>query len=108
MATRPRPAAGPFSWRLFARRPALPLVNRRRGAAGAARVLFQSGNRSPRRFASVGLPGSPMHSSIRTNSVAVRATTPFNRLRREAVVVFFTRWPPELVPASPYDRALYS
>jgi hypothetical protein len=38
----------------------------------------------------------------------VRATTPLNRARREALVVFFTRRPLELVPASPYDRALYS
>ena len=39
-----------------------------------------------------------------------RALEIFERLgtRREAVVVFFTRQPLELVPASPYDRALYS
>jgi hypothetical protein len=82
--------------------------------------LFQRGNRSdssrtaseatplPRRFASVGLPGFPMHSLTRANSVAVRATTPLKSARREAVVVFFTRRPLELVPTSPYDRALYS
>jgi hypothetical protein len=39
-----------------------------------------------------------------------RALEIFERLgtRREAVLVFFTRQPLELVPASPYDRALYS